>query len=149
MEGDEALRAASRFEALERYIAGTLDERERIRLKFRNPLGVGLRLIEETLGLIGGRLGLLADDFRTVEDIERQLAICQEDMQRDFRFRLANVDNALQQFENRGVAYFDETIRLARVFDLLNKPRLQADFERTVVADVPRIIEQLVSEVID
>jgi len=145
MEGDEALRAASRFEALERYIAGTLDERERIRLKFRNPLGVGLRLIEETLGLIGGRLGLLADDFRTVEDIERQLAI----WQRDFRFRLANVDNALQQFENRGVAYFDETIRLARVFDLLNKPRLQADFERTVVADVPRIIEQLVSEVID
>ena len=146
---DAGLRAASRFDALEQYIVSTLDERERIRLKLKNPIGVMLRLVEETLGAIGGRLALLAEDLATTQDIERQLAVYRQDMERDFRFRLADADGVLQGFENRGIAFFDETIRLARVFDLLNKPRLQAEYERQVVADVPVAIERRANELID
>ncbi|HEX7085026.1 MAG TPA: dynamin family protein, partial [Vicinamibacterales bacterium] len=39
--GQPELLAASRFEALEAYVFGRLDERERLRLKLANPLGVG------------------------------------------------------------------------------------------------------------
>jgi hypothetical protein len=50
---------------------------------------------------------------------------------------------------NRGMVYFDETLRLARVFDLVNTQRIQAEFERKVIADTPYEIEQEVSALID
>jgi len=146
---DAALQAASRFDGLERAILATLDEEERIRLKFHNPMGVGKRLITDTLQVIASRLQLLEGDFETITAIDRQLAAYREDVMRDFHYRLADVDNALHEFENRGMAYFDETMRLARIFDLLDKSRLQADFEREVVMDVPQLTAQRVSEVID
>ena len=146
---DAALLARSRFEALERYVVATLDEKERIRLKLGNPLGVGLRLITETVKVIDGRQSLLEEDTGAIDDIFRQQQAYRQDMQRDFRFRLADVENALHEFENRGMAYFDETMRLARVFDLMNKPRLQAEFEHRVVGDAPKAIERRVVDVID
>jgi hypothetical protein len=51
--------------------------------------------------------------------------------------------------EQRGQDYFDETLRLARVFDLMNKSRIQHEFEQRVVADVPQKVETKVNELID
>lgn len=147
--GDAALLAASRFEALERYIRETLDQTERIRLKLHNPIGVGLRLIAETSNAVEARLALLADDVATLNNLDRQTALYREDVRRDFHYRLAEVDNVLQAFENRGVAFFDETLRLARVFDLLNREKIEADFAHNVVGNVPRLITQQVTEMID
>ncbi len=146
---DGTLRAASRFEALERAINDTLDEEERIRLKLLNPLRVGTRLIAETLEVIEARLGLLKDDVTAIEDIERQLEIYKEDVRQDFGYRLTAIDNVLHEFENRGMAYFDETMRLGRILDLLNRSRIQAEFEEQVVQDVPQTIERRVDEIID
>ena len=147
--GDRELMARSRFEALESYIVSTLDEKERIRLKLMNPLGVASHLAKKYLEVTDGRLELLKDDFATLSDVEGQLALYQEDMRREFRFRLADVDNILHEFENRGMAYFDETMRIARFIDMLNKSKMKADFERNVVSDTPQLIERRVSEVID
>ena len=147
--GDAELLARSRFEELERYIVETLDEKERVRLKLMNPLGVASHLSGKYLQTTEGRLGLLKEDFATLEDIERQLALYKEDMKREFRFRLSDVDNVLHEFENRGEAFFDETMRLARFLDLLNKSKMKADFQQKVVGDAPQLIERRVSEVID
>jgi hypothetical protein len=59
------------------------------------------------------------------------------------------VDNILHQFENRGMAFFDDTLRIGRIPDLLNKARLQREFERQVVGDVPQQIDKQVQDVID
>ncbi len=145
----ERLREASRFGALEGYITEILDEHERLRLKLLNPLGVGLRHEAHYREVVVGRLDLLADDVSALDDIERQLAAYREDMERDLKFRLADVDNILHAFQNRGDAFFDETLRVARVFDLLNKQRMRREFEQKVVADAPQQIDQRVSELID
>ncbi|HVT60105.1 MAG TPA: dynamin family protein [Thermoanaerobaculia bacterium] len=147
--GDPELLARSRFGELERYISATLDEKERLRLKLLNPLGVGARLAQNYREAADRQLALLADDFTAIEDIERQLAMYREDMAREFRFRLADADNVLHEFEGRGMAFFDETLRLGRVVDLLNRARIKAEFEKKVVADVPQMIERRVHEVID
>ncbi len=143
------LMSASRFEALEAYIVATLDEKERIRLKLLNPLGVGAHLGDQYLSVVDERLDLLKDDFATIEDIEGQLKIYKEDLTRDFHYRLADVENVLHEFENRGIEFFDDTMRLVRVLELINKSKLKADFERKVVADAPKVIDHRVTETID
>ncbi len=146
---DSELYTRSRFAELERYIVETLDEKERVRLKLLNPLGIASHLADRYLEITERRLELLKDDFTTIEDIERQLSLYQEDMKREFRYRLGDVDNVLHEFENRGMKFFDDTMRLARFLDLINKSKMKGDFEREVVADAPQLIERRVTEVID
>ena len=146
---DPALLASSRFPALEAFIAGTLDEKQRLRLKLQNPLGIAARLTQRYGDLAAERLALLRDDLTAIDDIERQLALYREDMARDFRFRLADVAGVLQEFENRGMRFFDDTMRLGRIIDLLNKARIKAEFGEQVVAGVPEVIARRVQEVID
>ena len=148
-QGEPTLWTESRFEPLESYIKETLDETERVRLKFLNPLGVGNRLLTQYLDITENRLRLLADDFSMLDDLEKQLALYQDDMQRDFKFRLADIENVLHEMEKRGSDFFDETMRLARVIDLLNKDRIQRQFEQEVIADTPQMLEQRVNELID
>lgn len=141
--------AASRFGALERYLVDTLDEAERVRLKLLSPLGVGERLTRRYLEVAESRVDLLRADLAALDDIEGQLRVYREDMEREFRFRLSDVDKVLHAFENRGNEFFDDTLRLGRVTDLLNRSRLRAEFERKVVAEVPQQIDARVSEIID
>lgn len=148
-QGQPALWQESRFEPLETYIRDMLDEAERLRLKFLNPLGVGKHLAQEYVQETKARLALLEDDFSMLEDVERQLQLYRQDMLEAFNFRMADIDNALHEMEQRGEVYFDETIRLARVFDLLNKDKIQDDFEEEVIADTPEKIEKKVHQLID
>lgn len=145
----DALWSASNFAPVETYIHKTLDQKSRLRLKLQNPLGVGERLASGYLQLAHDRLALLAEDLKAIENIEGQLEIYRSDMQRDFRYRLADVEKVLLAMNNRGMAYFDETLRLARVFDLVNTQRIQGEFERQVVADTPYEIEREVHALID
>jgi small GTP-binding protein len=148
-QGDPSLWAASGFEALERYITSTLDAPGRVHLKLLNPLGVGAAITERHGGIVRERLGLLKDDFATLEEVERQLDVYQQDLLRDFEFRMADIDKILLEMERRGQDFFDETIRIGRVMDLLNRSRVQQGFEQQVVADAPQQIERKVSELVD
>ena len=148
-QGETKLWQTSRFEALETFIQETLDEEKRLQLKFLNPLGVGLRLVDRYLVLTRDRLILLKDDFTMLEDVEQQLAIYKQDMLRDFKLRISDVENILYEVEQRGQDYFDKTIRIERIFDLFNKQRLQDEFEHQVMSDVAQQIDTKVNELID
>jgi small GTP-binding protein len=148
-EAQPRLWIASRFEPLESYILESLDQESRIRLKLLNPLGVGQRLADEYLNTVCSRLDLLRADFETIDNIEGQLQIYAEDMRRDFRFRLSDIENFLHEMEARGSEFFDETVRVGRVLDLINTSRVRGAFEREVVADTPQRIDGAVQELID
>ena len=139
----------SGFDELEEYLVDTLDESDRVKLKLSNPLGVGSRLTETYIDGTEARLDLLREDFAALDDTERQLELYAEDMGREFRFRLSDVDTILHGFELRGQEYFDETLRLPRALDLLNKSKIKGDFEKKVVGDAPEQIESKVQEIID
>ena len=144
-----ALWSASRFAPLERFILETLDERERIRLKLESPLGVADRLAAQYLDVVRGRLALLKDDFSTIDTVEAQLGVYEEDIRRDFKYHLSHVENVLHEMLARGRDFFDETVRFRRVFDLLNAERVRGEFERSVVADTVNQVEAHVGELID
>jgi small GTP-binding protein len=148
-QGEPELWASSRFEFVENYIQDTLDETGRVRLKLLNPLGVSLHLADQYGDVIASRLELLKTDLDTLQDVEAQLKVYREDMQRDFTFRMSDIDNVLLEMEQRGQDFFDSTMRLVRIFDLLDKHRIQEEFEQVVVADSPKHIETKVNELID
>jgi small GTP-binding protein len=147
--GEPALWSASRFDALELFLRESLDEESRFRLKLSSPLGVGDVLARRYLGVSDERLALLANDTSTLDDIDRQLAQYRADLARGFELRMSAVEKVLLEMETRGHQYFDDTLRLARVFDLMNRSRVQREFEQHVVADAPQQIERRVSDIID
>ena len=141
--------APSRFDALESYIRETLDDAGRFRLKLLNPLGVGARLIREQLTHVNADLAVLGEDSKLLDDIRGQTVYYDEDMQRNFKARIGEIDGLLLAMEKRGNQFFDDRLRLGRVPDLLRSKQLEADFQSEVVADTPRQIEDRVNELVD
>jgi len=145
----DRLWVSSRFEALENYVVDTLDEEGRVRLKLLNPLGISEHLTERYLKAAEDRLIVLADDLTTIENIDRQLALYREDMHRQFAYHLTRVENIIHRMNARGDEFFDETIRIGRIFDLLNSDKIRGAFERQVVGDTERQIDASIDELID
>jgi len=147
--GDPASWSASGFEPLERFIRETLEERSRFRLKLANPLGVGHAIADRYASIAEERLLLLQEDVSLLEDIERQLAVYRNDQREGFELRMTAVEKVLIEMEARGHAFFEDTLRIGRLFDLINRARVQKEFEDRVVADAPQQIERRVTDLID
>lgn len=141
--------ATSRFEALERFVTETLDDNGRFRLKLLNPIGVGSKLVGKQLDSVQHDLDSLSEDSSLLDDIQRQMVYYNDDMQRNFKARLGEVDNILFSMEKRGNAFFDERMRIGRIPDLVNSSRVQRDFEQEVVGETAREIDARVDELVD
>ncbi|MGI9145189.1 MAG: dynamin family protein [Chloroflexota bacterium] len=139
----------SRFQALEDFVTATLDERGRLLLKLASPLGIAERIARTYDMAAQEKLALLAGDLSLVESIEVQLGVYREDMQRDFAYRLGEVDNILHEMGARGTEYLDNTLRFGRMVDLFRQRVLKQEFERIVVADAPERIDRLTQDLID
>src|SRR5581483_1732801 len=139
----------SRFGALEEYLCSTLDATERVRLKRLSPIGVMYRLLTETQSSVEQRANLLAEDARTVNTIDEQLGFYRADMERNFLHRLSEIENIVLDMRGRGDRFFDDTIRLGRLFDLIQGQRIREEFEKDVIGDSQTRIDQAVQELID
>lgn len=141
--------AESRFGALEEFIYSTLDEQGRIQLKLLSPLGTAEYLTNRYHEVTETRLTVLNEDLETIRSIERQLALYQEDMRQQFSYHLTRIENIIGRMSARGDDYFEETIRLGRIFDLIKSDRIRAEFEDKVVGDTEKEIDEAIQELID
>ncbi len=145
----DRLWAASEFEALEDYIVETLDEEGRVRLKLLNPLGVAEHLTDRYLTATHDRLTVLEEDLVTIHKIDRQLELYRGDMHQQFTFYLTRIENIIHKMNARGDEFFEDTIRIGRVFDLMNTDKIRNEFDRKVVGDTERDIDRTIDELID
>jgi small GTP-binding protein len=145
----ETLLRASRFDRLESYIFSTLDEEGRLRLKFLTPLGIAERVLAKYRTVAAERLAVLADDFKTNENIDAQLKVYQDDMQAQFEHRLAEIENIIYEMRERGDAFFDEMVRITHIRQLMNAELVRGAFEREVVADSAQRVDAAVQGLID
>lgn len=146
---DEPAWQASRFDAIERYILETLDEEQRVRLKLLSPIGVAQHLANKYLSVVEGRLATLQQDFATLDNIDRQLDLFRDDLGEDFKYHLTEIEYILSEFELRGITFFDDTIQIRNIFQLMRTERVREQFEREVAADLPLQIEQRLHGLID
>ncbi|MDK2980091.1 MAG: hypothetical protein PWQ55_438 [Chloroflexota bacterium] len=137
------------FCEVEDYIFRTLDTRNRLQLKLLNPLGISDKLIQKYTEINTTQRTLIQDDIQLISDIQQQIDLFREDMVRSYNFRYADIDNTILEFEKRGLEFFDSTFRLNRVMDLLNKERIKNEFNKNVVKNLSKDIDDKVTDSIE
>jgi small GTP-binding protein len=145
----DAILKASGFEELERYVTDLLDEEGRVRLKLESPLGIVEELVRRYGLSIDERMSLLEEDFKMSENVESQLDLYKEDIKRDFEARMSEIENIILQMNERGDEWFEENIRLVNIRELVQRNKVQERFQREVVADTEKLIDERVEELID
>lgn len=146
---DAALWESSGMGHVQAYLHETLDQEERVRLKLLNPLNVALRLVGRYREIAFERLKVLAGDVETLQNIDQQLAQLHDEMLRDFEPRLARLELLLTEMERRGHGFFEESVRIGRIRTLMDSEGIRRSFEKEVIADTPRQIEEEVGAIID
>ncbi len=144
-----SLRAASGINALEHYITETLDDNSRLELKLRNPLGVGLHLLTEAKDHNEVQIREISQDVALSATLEGMLENYRHELSAELPPRLAEVENVLNGFENRGQEYLDNTMKLSRILDLAKPDKIKAEFQEEVQADVAEEIDGKVRSLID
>ena len=148
-EQRQRLLIASGLDALEAYITSTLDDTTRLQLKFSNPLGVADNIITQAAKSTQAQTEDLKEDLKTTSSLESTVTDYERDLQNELQPRLAEMENILHRLEQRGLDFFDTTIRLTRIQDLMRGDKVRAEFEKNVLTDVPQQIEDQVQRLID
>jgi len=148
-EQRQRLRTASGLDALEQYINSTLDDSTRLQLKFSNPLGVAENLVSQTAKVIRSQTEDLKEDLQTAAALESTITDYERDLQNELKPRLAEVENIRHRLEQRGLDFFDNTLRLTNIQELMRGDKVRAEFEKRVLIDVPQQIEDQVQRLID
>lgn len=148
-ERSRILRTDSHLDDLAQYITATLDDSARLRLKFNNPLGVADHLVTQAEEAQQAQAEDLKEDRETVESLEAVISAYEDNLESDLTPRLAEVENILHRLEQRGLDFFDATLRLTNLQQLVRGDKVRAQFEKQVLANVPQQIEDQVQRMID
>ncbi len=70
-------------------------------------------------------------------------------MERNFSHRLGEIENIILEMRSRGDHFFDDTIRLGRIIDLVHPERIKSEFQEKVVSDSEKRIDSTVQQLID
>jgi len=143
------LRSTSGLDNLEQFISATLDDSTRLLLKFNNPLGVAEHLGDLAGQSLAAQAEALDEDKSTASALETVIKEYETELDNELIPRLAEVENILHRLEQRGIDFFDTTMRLTNVKSLMRGDKVRAQFEKQVLADVPQQIEDQVQRLID
>jgi len=143
------LRAASNIDRLERYITSTLDDGAKLRLKFNSPLGVADKIVSQAENSNRAQSDDFKEDKETVQALEATISGYERELKSELTPRLAEVEAILQRVEIRGLDFFDTTMRLTNIHNLVRGDKVRAQFEKQVLADLPAQIDNQVQQIID
>jgi small GTP-binding protein len=137
------------FQQVEDYIYQTLSPSNQLPLKLFNPLGVLDKLVTELTKKTNEKVTLLSNDIQLLNDLDSQIALFRGDMLRSFKFHYAEIDNSILEFEKRGINFFENTFRIARIMDLVNKSKIQSEYNSEVIKGLSKEIDNKIGSLID
>lgn len=115
-------------------------------LKLEGALGVLGKLLREADGVLAGEAEEVAQGLATCRALEALLARHLGRTRRDFAGQLALAERVFREVEARGHRFLEETVRLARLPDLLNAKAFREGFLKEVVQDAGARLERAVGE---
>ncbi len=143
------LRQLSGIDNLEGYITQTLDDKKRLELKLRNPIGVASNLERTASQAIDLQITDMQQDSALTADLETTISQYEQGLLAEIPPRLAEVENILINFENRGLDFFDRTMKLTNIFNLAKTDKIKEQFQEEVQGDVSQAIDNKVRGMID
>ncbi len=143
------LRQLSGIDNLESYITQTLDDKKRLELKLRNPIGVASNLERTASQAIELQIADMQQDSALTADLETTISQYQQGLLAEIPPRLSEVENILINFENRGLDFFDRTMKLTNIFNLAKTDKIKEQFQEEVQGDVSQAIDNKVRGMID
>lgn len=135
--------------ALQAFLGDRLDDQTRLRIKLESPLGVADQAHQVLAQSIVEQRRAVSTDVQTVAHLEAQIQQFATDMRRDVAGHRAGLVQAISEAELRGLAFFDEHIRILNLHRLLRGDALQQAFEQEVAADLAATIEARSQELVD
>lgn len=149
MEESQELRQESGIANLENYISQTLDDKTRLGLKLRNPIGVAANLHKTASDAIELQIADILADTALTGELENMVTSYERSMKEETPPRLADIENIMINFENRGVEFFDRTMKLSNIFNLANTEKIKVLFQEEVQGDVSEDIDAKVHGMIN
>jgi small GTP-binding protein len=140
---------AGGFDSLEAWITGTLDNAERVRLKLLNPVGVGLQVVGRASSSVAERTAALDAEVEALQEIETQIGRQRDELARELRPRLSDVDRPLLELERRADAFLERTVGLGALTALVDRSGVLRAFEKEVVAGLRPTVEKRVDGLVD
>ena len=147
--GDTETWRASGFAALEAFLLETLTGNERLALKLTAPLDAADRLLGRLHDRIDERRNVLDTDASGLDTLREQIAEAEIALRDGPARHLSEVDNLLLEMERRGVQFLDDTIRVSRLPLLRDRDKFKEEFNRQVVRDAERKIEEQMGSAVD
>lgn len=119
---------------------------ESAKIKLGSPLGVLLRLVQDTRPYLERELAENRKQLATCSELEALLKRHTERTQRDFDGQIALALQVLDEVRERGERWLDETVRLSRILELINASRIQDSFMREVAQNSNQVLERSVQQ---
>lgn len=138
-----------RFAQFRQYLEQRLAETERVKLKLSNPLKVARELLNTEQQRIGASRQLLNSDIQRLQHLEQQQSLYQQEQERELGAHIAALELLLSDFQQRAQLFLQEKMQLGRVLELLNSDKLQAEFQRRVILDLPQQIQSRLEHSVD
>lgn len=135
------------WKSLEEYIFKMLKD-DKLKIKLTSPIGVCERMIEKYLKGIKEKLALLSGDQHTVEVIETQLSLYEEDIKKDFKLFEDRLENIFYQLIARSDKFFDDQITIGNIKNL-KKDLIKSNFQKYVIDDIVEEISKYSNSLID
>lgn len=139
----------SRFGPLEAYITETLAGPERLALKLNAPLDAASKRLAVLEQRLAHRRDVLAQDEANLGELQERLEAARKELQNGYERHLAEIDTLLLQLERRGVQFLTDNIRVSKINLLRNKDQFKEEFQRQVLRDTDRQLEDQVTEAVD
>ncbi len=146
---DDPRWAESGFGAFEAYLSETLTARERIALKLTAPLDAADVLLDAIDERLSGRRAVVEHDAEGLRALAGRFDAAAHSLEETISRATAEVDNELLEMERRGSRFLDDTIRLSRLPVLRDRDRFKEEFQRQVIGETDRRIEERTSETVD
>ena len=145
----ESLWKASRFDAFQKFVTNTLNDKERLALKLNAPLDAADRLLRGLKERLEKREAVLEQDEKNLNALDEHLEAARNELRQGYVRYVTEVDNLLLQMEQRGSQFLDDTIRIGKIKMLRDRDQFKEEFARQVVRDTDKKIEEQVTDAVD
>jgi GTP-binding protein EngB required for normal cell division len=141
--------SASRFGPFEAFLTETLTARERLALKLTAPLDAADVLLNSVDERLATRRAVVERDGDALNALSERFEAAQHSLEETIARATAEVDRELLEMERRGSRFLDDTIRITRLSLLRDRDRFKEEFQRQVIGETERRVEERTSETVD